>query len=319
MIDGRGWGDLDALTNLADTLAGAWAGRAAASTTLGQERALLRLFGVAGLDRDGRPLASQVVERYIGTSAARLASGILLPFAMALLEYDISPQDLALDVASGAVDLALEADLLHDPERRSLAEREATRLALSAADRIDANRTARRELVAAAGGVAAAVVRCDARGGRSGTGAGRGAAVDRRGRGPHSNRRSRGPGIECARAISIGVGRHPHPGPEPYSATDTAAARARRGAVPYGRPDVAGVPAGSQRGLAELRHAIDQAAAERRRYVRLATLSPALAAPELAVVAEFRARRRRRSRPDRRDRRRRRRPGSRPRGSRLQT
>ena len=50
------WGDLDGLLGLADTLAGAWAGRATASTTLGQERAVLRLCGVGGLDREGRPL-----------------------------------------------------------------------------------------------------------------------------------------------------------------------------------------------------------------------------------------------------------------------
>src|SRR5439155_16561953 len=46
-------------------------------------------------------------------------------------------------------------------------------------------------------------------------------------------------------------------------------------------------PVGSQRGLAELREALDEAAAERRAYVRLATASPALSAPEQAVVAAF--------------------------------
>ncbi len=46
-------------------------------------------------------------------------------------------------------------------------------------------------------------------------------------------------------------------------------------------------PTGSQRALARLRRAIDRAAARRRAYVRLATVAPALGAPEGAVVAAF--------------------------------
>ena len=64
-MTGRGsaWGDLDGLLTLADSLAGAWAGRAARSTTKGQERAILRLCGVGGIDRAGNPLAAEVVDR----------------------------------------------------------------------------------------------------------------------------------------------------------------------------------------------------------------------------------------------------------------
>ena len=51
--------------------------------------------------------------------------------------------ELALDVASGAVDLGLEAALLAEPDRRRR-EEDARRLARAAIDRIDANRTARR-------------------------------------------------------------------------------------------------------------------------------------------------------------------------------
>jgi hypothetical protein len=40
---------LDRLVARADALAGAWGARARASTTVGQERAILRLFGVQGL------------------------------------------------------------------------------------------------------------------------------------------------------------------------------------------------------------------------------------------------------------------------------
>src|SRR5918994_3719645 len=98
---------IDKLAERAETLAGAWGARARASTTLGQERAMLRLFGVTGLDRAGRPLAGAAVDRWAATAADGLGGGIALPFAMGLLEYDLEPQQLALDVASGAVDLAL--------------------------------------------------------------------------------------------------------------------------------------------------------------------------------------------------------------------
>jgi hypothetical protein len=60
---------LDAVLRRAEDLAGAWGARARASTTPARERALLRLFGVAGLDRNGVPLASSVVERHIDGSA----------------------------------------------------------------------------------------------------------------------------------------------------------------------------------------------------------------------------------------------------------
>ena len=126
-------------------LAGAWGARARMSTTLARERAILRLFGVSGLDRAEVPLASAVIERALGDDPGRLAGGIALPFAIALLEYDLTPQQLALDVTSGAVDLAFEAQLLSDPERRSAAEAEARRLATFGLKRIDAHRMARLE------------------------------------------------------------------------------------------------------------------------------------------------------------------------------
>src|SRR5687767_15672205 len=122
-------GPLDRLAERAETLAGAWAARARASTTVGRERALLRLCGVGGLDAAGRPLAWAVVDRYLAARRGRLGNGLLLPFAMALVEYDLQPQRLALDVASGAVDLGMEAELLRESDRRAVAEEEARRLA----------------------------------------------------------------------------------------------------------------------------------------------------------------------------------------------
>ena len=124
-----GWGPLDTLVERADSLAATMGARARASTSVGQERAILRLFGVTGLDRGGRPLAGATVDRWMRSDARGLGAGIALPFAMALLEYDLDPPQLALDVASGAVDLALEAELLKQPDRRHVAEVEAGRLA----------------------------------------------------------------------------------------------------------------------------------------------------------------------------------------------
>src|SRR5213595_3027901 len=73
-------GPLDRLIERAETLAGAWAGRARGSTTVGRERAMLRMFGVSGLDTAGRPLAWAVVDRYLAGGRDRLGGGISLPF-----------------------------------------------------------------------------------------------------------------------------------------------------------------------------------------------------------------------------------------------
>ena len=60
-------------------LAGAWGARARASTTIGQERAILRLFGVTGLDAAGRPLAGATVDRWLAGDPRGLGNGIALP------------------------------------------------------------------------------------------------------------------------------------------------------------------------------------------------------------------------------------------------
>ena len=92
---------VERLAERAETLAGAWGARARASTTPGQERAILRLFGVTGLDRSGRPLAGAAVDRWLASARDGLGGGIALPFTMAMTEYDLDPQQLALDVATG--------------------------------------------------------------------------------------------------------------------------------------------------------------------------------------------------------------------------
>ncbi len=269
------WGRLDRLVELADTLGGAWGARARASTTIGQERAVLRLCGVHGVDRAGRPLAGEVVERYLAGRPERLAGGILLPFATALLEYDLPPLELALDVASGAVDLVLEAELLRQPAQREAATHEARRLIGSAFARIDANRTARLEVLDVLGESP-----------RPWFGSSlQQPSVDRAR--PEALRLIEA-GADLIR-VTVPAGRELMASMGERDSTDESGAltAAERASAGLRRPPNDDVPTGSQRGLAELRGIVDEAGAERRRYVQLATTGPALAAPEHAVVAAF--------------------------------
>ena len=268
------WGSLDKLVERAESLAATMGARARASTSVGQERAMLRLFGVTGLDRGGRPLAGATVDRWMRGSPDSLGAGIALPFAMALLEYDLDPLQLAMDVSSGAVDLALEAELLKEPDRRAVAEVEAGRLARSAIERIDADRTARREIIDLLGDasrpwVGTTLTEPDLEG-----------ALDEVGE-------LVGAGIDVLR-IEVPVGRELadrlldagqevpewHPGDRRSRPTNPERA-------------VESAPTGSQRALAQVRRVADGLAAQRRGYIRLATSAPALWSPEDAVVAAF--------------------------------
>ena len=259
---------VDRLVEMADTLAAAWGARASICTTLGQERANLRLLGVTGLDSAGKPLAGSAVDRYIAGRPDRLGAGITLPFVAALREYDLGPQALALDVASGAVDLGLESEILDDPVRRTEVELLATELAASAFDRIDANRTARLELLALIGDAPRPWVGVTTAEPESADGA-----------------------REAGSLVAAGVD---------VVRVDVPASRELADRlhdagfeVPSWHPRSGGLgdrepaPSGSQRGLAEVRLAIDEAAAERRAYGRLATVALPLAGPEQAVVAAF--------------------------------
>jgi hypothetical protein len=265
-------GPLDRLTERADTLAGAWTARARASTTVGRERALLRMLGVSGLDAAGRPLAWAVVDRYLSGGTGRLAGGILLPFAMGLAEYDLDPQRLALDVASGAIDLALEASLLREPERRAIAEEEARRLVAAAVERIDANRTARAELVAVLGEprrpwVGAAIGEPDLAGAL------------------HEARIAVDAGADFLE-VEVPIGRELSERLQ-RAGRDAPVWQPRSGASGSDSDLAEVAPSGSQRALASIRRDLDEAAAQRRGYVRLGIIPPALGVPESAIVAGF--------------------------------
>jgi D-Lysine 5,6-aminomutase TIM-barrel domain of alpha subunit len=290
---------------LAADLAGRFSATARGAATIAQERAALRMLGVDGLDRDGRPLAATLVERYCGSDRGRLARGVILPFAVALLEYDLPARELALEGASGAIDLGLEAELLDRPERLAAAERLATSLLDAAMARFDANRTAAREMRSVLGSGAEPWLGVPLRSTEVAEAA----------------KETRALVLEGADVIQVHVpaswefaearrlvgletpGRFEPSGPS----TARPAGRARPAAVvPLGRrrrrtaprpdtsrlgdlPAAAGeqVPAGSQRGLSALRRAADEAAAARGCYASLMTVTPAFAAPEQAVVAAF--------------------------------
>jgi D-Lysine 5,6-aminomutase TIM-barrel domain of alpha subunit len=266
---------LDDLRARASAIASAWGATAAGFTTVGQERAILRLFGVAGVDRAGRPLAAEVVERYITPDPRRLAGGIALPFAMAMAEYDLAPQELALEVAARNVDLGLEAELLAEPDRRAVAVADAVALARSALERVDANRTARTELLSLLGDPPRPWI---------GVSLASPAIVDAQ--------------EEAARAIDEGAElvRVDVPPSRELSDLMSSAGRAvdgwragpsSRGGLDAHDPGAQPIPTGSQRALHVLRRFVDEAGARRRGYVRLMTDARPLAAPDQAVVAAF--------------------------------
>jgi hypothetical protein len=189
---------------------------------------------------------------------------------MALLEYDIPPQQLALDVTSGAIDLAFEAQLLRDPGRRAEAEAEARRLAALAVERIDANRTARRETLDVLGDAPRPWV------GAALLAPGLDTAPDAAAELVAAGADLLNVRVPAVRELVLRLhdrGIEPHGWRPRYHGTHPAG------------EDPAEVPAGSQRALAALRIRVDEAAAEAGRYVRLSIAASALAAPEQALVA----------------------------------
>jgi hypothetical protein len=273
------------------------------SATIAQERAVLRMLGVDGLDLEGRPLAASLAERYCGSDPARLAHGVILPFVVAMLEYDLPARELALEGVRGAVDLCLEAELLDRPDRLAGAERLASQLLGSAFARFDANRTAAREMREVLGvsdepwlAVALRASEVESAAGETRAVVDAGADVVQI-RVPASwefaeARRQVGLGTSDLfefedrvrdRKGDRGGGRI---GRGTGGAAGAPSVRARR-RFQATKPDAEHVPAGSQRGLASLRMAADEAAAERGRYASLMTVTSAFAAPEQAVVAAF--------------------------------
>ncbi|MFI5258470.1 MAG: lysine 5,6-aminomutase subunit alpha TIM-barrel domain-containing protein [Candidatus Limnocylindrales bacterium] len=271
-------------------VAAALSGPARRAATIAQERAVLRMLGVDGLDRDGQPLAASLAERYCGSDTGRLARGVILPFSVALLEYDMPPRELALDVASGAIDLRLEAELLARPDRLAAAEKRATLMLDSALERFDANRTATREMRDVLGLPAEPWLGVALEAGEVGAASAEARAIVAQGgdvvqvRVPASweyAEARRQAGLETPGPFEI-------EGPKDRGESRKRRRRPAKRQLGKRVPAVEDpVPAGSQRGLASLRTSVDEAAAERRSYAALMTVTSAFAAPEQAVVAAF--------------------------------
>jgi beta-lysine 5,6-aminomutase alpha subunit len=267
-------------------LAGELSRSARRTATIAQERAVLRMLGVDGLDRAGRPLAASLAERYCGSDAGRLARGVILPFVVAMLEYDLPARELALDGASGAIDLGLEAELLQRPDRLAAAEKRAAQLLQAALLRFDANRTATREMREVLGlpdepwlGVALQATEVRAAVAETRAVVAQGAYL------VQVSVPASWEFAEARRQAGLEI-----PGLFEFEAPRRGR-EARRGdkrrRVEPTRPAAEPVPAGSQRGLASLRKAADDAAAQRGCYASLMTVTSAFAAPEQAVVAAF--------------------------------
>jgi hypothetical protein len=317
--------DVELVRRRAADLAARLSTAARASASIAQERAVLRMLGVDGLDRAGRPLASAVSDRYC-SELDRLAGGVLLPLTVAMLEYDLPARETALEIASGAIDLRLEAELLERPDRLMRAEQRARSLLEAAIARIDANRTATREMRDVLGlppeprlGVAVRSSEVEAAAAEVRSLVRQGASVVevRVPAGWELTETWRQAGLDAGGAFganSFGAGGAFGHGPGAAArGADTAGGRAMRGLATVGRvaaerarlralrrtgsnavrPSApafaieAPVPAGSQRGLAQLRKAADEASAERDCYASLMTVTSALAAPEQAIVAAF--------------------------------
>ena len=261
------------------------------------------MLGVDGLDRAGRPLSASLAERYCGSDRGRLARGVILPFVAALLEYDLPARDLALDVAAGAIDLGLEAELLERPDRLAATEKRASAMIDAALTRFDANRTVSRDMREVLGlpeqpwlGVAlqatetlsaVAEIRGLVDGGADVIAvrvpaswefaeARRHAGLETSDLFEFEDRARDRKGDRGGGRIGRGTG----------GAAWAGSVRARRRSQAT-KPDAEHVPAGSQRGLAALREATDDAAARRGCYASLMTVASAFAAPEQAVVAAF--------------------------------
>ena len=144
-------------------------------------------------------------------------------------------------------------------------------------DRIDANRTARRELLAVLGDPPRPWIGAAPRGRRRSwmRSTRRRAAIDA---GAELVRVDVPPSRELAeRTARTGA---------PVERW-RASARRRAGGLDTFDPSGQPIPTGAQRALAVLRRFVDEAGARRRGYVRIMTDAPALAAPDQAVVAAF--------------------------------
>lgn len=260
-----------ALRRLGGLVGREWALEASRWTSPGVERAALRLMGIEGLDPAGRPLAEAVLQRMIGDDPTRLARGAAAVLVAAADAYDVDVETLAQDVASGAIDLTPEERAAGRWASRDRARRYRGRMA-AVRGRLEAQRTARRELMALLGDPPQPWlwVRLP----------------------PSSLDEAR---RRAEEAVAAGATVLEVPAPPGWELRQLARTAGGGGdaTAPTGRsiggafggsPRSEPVPAGSRRGLAALRRHLDELAAGAGRYLRLAVRAPALATAETAAT-----------------------------------
>src|ERR1035437_10613431 len=89
-------GELEGIRRRASDLAAELSKTARQSATIAQERAVLRMLDIDGLDRSGRPLAAALAESYCGSHPGRLAPRVMPPSAVAVPGDGAPPRERAL-------------------------------------------------------------------------------------------------------------------------------------------------------------------------------------------------------------------------------
>jgi beta-lysine 5,6-aminomutase alpha subunit len=110
-------------------------------TTTSTERTVLRLFGIDGVDENEVPLPNVVVAKI--HEAGKLGRGAAYWVANAMVQENLSAQQVAEKVAAGELDITNLPAADPDAVRRTIDE-----LARKMCDRITANRKKREELIA---------------------------------------------------------------------------------------------------------------------------------------------------------------------------
>jgi beta-lysine 5,6-aminomutase alpha subunit len=134
-------GQIDAARAAAGRIARQVHADCAVRTTTTVERATVRLLGVDGVDADGVPLPTRLIDQL--QADGLLPHGAAMLLAGAMIEHDLSPQQVAAAVAAGTLRLTMP----RDPAAARARARAAARLAC---DRIRAQVATRDRMLAKA-------------------------------------------------------------------------------------------------------------------------------------------------------------------------
>ncbi len=109
-------------------------------TTVATERTVLRLMGIDGVNEDGVPLPNVVVDHI--QAGGGLGRGVFYWIANAMLQHDLTPQQVAEEVMKGRLQLVRTEGI-----DTALIQREAEKIIAPGMNRIAANRADRNDLI----------------------------------------------------------------------------------------------------------------------------------------------------------------------------